>query len=392
VYFLRDKSLLVNFFDAGKNSTFLGIKKCIFESTLFDFVLLQPTKGMLVKMANLNSEPLDKVLSNYDFKVLSIRNESYKDKKGVWWIQTDTGYKILKKVSNSEATLKYILQTVQYLIKNGINLPEVVLNKAGKEYTVCEGNCFVVLEAIEGKNPNYSSDSELSKIVTELARFHRASKGFSPSNDSKPKLHLGTWVSDYEEQINDLNSYYENEVFLNENKEIGSLIKKEFPYFYKRAACAIEGLKGKDYKDWVELIQKTGCLCHQDFAAGNLLLTPSGKLYVIDTDSITIDIPARDIRKLLNKIMKKSGKWDVALAKKILHYYQAANPLTPSQWNVVKMDLLFPHLFIGAMNKYCYKRDLEWDSGKYFKRIKEMAEFEKTVSPILDKFDEIIPL
>jgi len=31
--------------------------------------------------------PFD-VLSQYDIKVVSIRNESYKDKKGVWWIQT----------------------------------------------------------------------------------------------------------------------------------------------------------------------------------------------------------------------------------------------------------------------------------------------------------------
>jgi len=342
-------------------------------------------------MSSSCSEPLDLVLSNYAIEVLSIKNESYKEKKGVWWIQTPGGYMILKKVSNSEDTLKYILHTVRHLTKNGINIPRVVKNRNQSEYTIVDENCYVLSDAIEGKTPSYSSPSELAKIVTELAKFHKASTGFLPSLDSKPKLHLGTWVEDYKGQIEDMNRFFKNDVFLKENANIGNLIKTEFPTFYGRALRAIDGLSGSEYTEWVQEKAKTGCLCHQDFAAGNLILAPSGKLFVLDTDSITIDIPARDIRKLLNKIMKKTGHWDIHLAKTIIAHYQEENPLTYSQWQVVKMDLLFPHLFIGAMNKYCYKRDKEWNTEKYFQRIKEMAEFEKTIHPIIDNFNKIIP-
>jgi spore coat-associated protein S len=74
-------------------------------------------------------------------------------------------------------------------------------------------------------------------------------------------------------------------------------------------------LSSDDYKNWVEKGRQQGVLCHQDFAAGNLLIDPSGKLYVLDTDGITIDIPARDLRKILCKVMKKNGKWDFELTK-----------------------------------------------------------------------------
>lgn len=341
-------------------------------------------------MCKSNPEPLNLVLSNYDFEVQAIKNESYKEKKGVWWIQTPKGYKILKKVSFSEATLKYILEAVRHLKKNGICIPGIVKTKDGSEYAVFDGICYVISEAIEGRNPNYSSSAELEKIVAELAKFHKASIGFFPVSDSKPKHHLGTWIEDYSQQIDDMYSFYQNESFLKENESIGKLIKKEFPYFNERARKAIDVLKGHEYKEWVENAGKNGCLCHQDFAAGNLILNPSGKLFVLDTDSITIDIPARDIRKLFNKVMKKAGKWDMGLTRNVISYYQAENPLTQSQWNVVKMDLLFPHLFIGAMNKYCYKRDKEWSSEKYFQRIREMSEFEKTITPILDNFEKLI--
>lgn len=165
----------------------------------------------------------------------------------------------------------------------------------------------------------------------------------------------------------------------------------EFPYFYERANAAIAGLDGQEYRVWSETALKSGSLCHQDFAAGNLLINPSGSVHVIDTDSITIDIPARDLRKILNKVMKKSGKWDTGLTAGMLRSYQSVNPLTRAQWNIVKLDLMFPHLFIGAVNKYIYKRDAEWNDDKYLKRIQEMARFEKTITNLLNEFDSIIP-
>lgn len=340
-------------------------------------------------MSPVNLEPLEEILREYPIEVLGIKNESYKEKKGVWWIQTPKGNKILKKISNSEDTFKHILHCIRHLTSKGINIPEVIRTRDGKDYVKLEETCYVLLEAIEGRNPGYGSPQELASVVKELARFHKASKGFSPAPDTKPKYHLGTWVEDYEQQLEDMNRFYKDEILKKETNLIGKTIIKEFPEFYDRGKKAIEGLRGKEYSDWVTKANKEGCLCHQDFAAGNLLLTPSGKLYILDTDSLTVDIAARDIRKLLNKIMKKLGKWDPDLTGKILGYYNSENPLTPSEWHVVKLDLMFPHLFIGAMSKYYYKRDKEWTDEKYLKRIKEMALFEKTISGILDSFEKL---
>lgn len=324
------------------------------------------------------NEPIDTVLGHYPLKVLDIRNESYKDKKGVWWIHSPDGLRILKKVSNSEETLRFILDAVRHLTKNGVRLPRICKTSAGSDYVRIDDVCYVLTEAIEGRNPSYSIPREMESISAELARFHKASEGFSPSVGTKPKCHLGLWIDDYSKQLEDFKGFYEKE--------------REFLYFHKRASNAIEGLRGVEYDEWVGKARSQGCLCHQDFAAGNLLLTPGGEIYVLDTDSITIDIPARDIRKLLNKVMKKSGRWDIDLAKSILHSYQSKNPLTASEWEVVRLDLMFPHLFLGAVSKHFYKRDKEWSEDKYIQRIAEVSVFEKTINPVLEDFNRIIPV
>lgn len=342
-------------------------------------------------MSSIINEPIETVLKKYPIDVIDTKNESYKEKKGVWWVRTPNDRKILKKVSNSEITLKHILHAANYLINRGINIPKVIKTIDGSEYVNIDGTCFILIEAIEGKNPSYSSSSELEMTIRELARFHKASEGFFPAPDSKPKYHLGTWIEDYSDQLQDMNKFYIDEMSQSKSNPVGMIIKKEFPYFYDRGIKVIEALKGSEYNEWVAKAASCGCLCHQDFAAGNLIIHPSGKMYILDIDSLTVDIAARDIRKLLNKIMKKKGKWDLNLTQNILRIYQLENPLSRLQWEVVKLDLMFPHLFIGAMNKYYYKRDKEWSNDKYLERISEMASFERTLNTITDNFQALLP-
>lgn len=340
-------------------------------------------------MENINAEPIDEVLRFYPIKVLSIKNNSYKGKKGVWWIETSNGLKVLKKISNSEDTFKFILSAINHLKSRGVNIPPINKTRDGSEYIKYNGVCFVLSDAVNGKAPDYNDPKDLIAIVEGLANFHKGSVGFKVSEDTKPKNHLGTWIEEYNYQIEDMYKFYRDELSKMQNNEIGKLIKSDFLYFYERAKRAIEGLKNGEYAAWVKKVQAAGGLCHQDFASGNLIMTNSN-FYILDTDSLTLEIPARDIRKLLNKIMKKRGKWDMNLVTKILSYYQARNPLTMDQWQVVKYDLMFPHLFLSAMNKYYYQRDKEWSIDSYTKKIKDMYSFEKTIDPLLENFNMII--
>lgn len=336
-------------------------------------------------------EPIDAVLGRYPVNVLDTRSENYKVKKGVWWVRTAEGLKILKKVSYSEETLRFILQATAHLSGNGIRLPEVNKTSDGSDYVNHGGSIFVMMDAVEGRNPSYGVPGEMDLVARELARFHKASGGFFPAPDTKPKYHLGLWVEDYQDQLEDINGFYKKELARTDSDPAGKAVTVEFPYFYERALKAITALRGPGYSGWVKKAEREGCLCHQDFAAGNLIITRSGAVYVLDTDSITIDIPARDIRKLLNKVMKKEGRWDAGLTARILKSYQEQNPLAPSEWEVVKLDLMFPHLFIGAVNKYYYQRDKDWSQEKYLQRIVEISAFEKTIHPVLDRFDRLIP-
>ena len=94
------------------------------------------------------------------------------------------------------------------------------------------------------------------------------------------------------------------------------------------------------FDQWIADPTSIKALCHQDYAAGNLAIGTDGHIYVYDMDSLTVDLPIRDIRKILNKVMKKNT-WDLERMIIMMKAYHEVNPLTKEQFNILVADLLF---------------------------------------------------
>lgn len=339
----------------------------------------------------MEDENINLILSQYNINVIDIKQQTDKGKKAVWWIKTTGDDKILKKHSCSSKTLEFILSAVDHLRNGKVNLPKIIKTKNNTNYIKGVNCCYVLSEAIIGNIPNEDKPQELKIIVDQLATFHYASKNFTFSDDCKPRVHLGLQNKEFENQMIKLKSFYDTEITKPNHSEFGQIIITAFPYFYKRMLLAIAENEKSGYDKWTLEEKNTNCLCHQDFTASNLILTSSKELFVLDIDSIAIDLPTRDIRKFLNKIMKKKGQWDLKLTSQILGWYNIMNPLEHWKWQVLKESLIFPHLFVGIMSKYYEQRDSTWVEDKYARRLKEMIKIEKSIEPLLQNFESIIP-
>lgn len=339
----------------------------------------------------MEEENINSILSQYNINVVKIKNLCDKGKKAVWWIKTTDGDKILKKHSCSSKTLEFILSAVEHLRHGKVNLPKIIKTKDNAKYVKAVKGCYVLSEAIIGNTPNEDKPQELKMIIEELATFHYASKNFVLPECCKARVHLGLQKEEFQNQMVKLKNFYDTEVAKPKHSEFGQIILKVFPYFYKRMNLAITENEKSGYTKWSQEAKSTNCLCHQDFTGSNLILTSSKQVFVLDIDSITIDLPTRDIRKFLNKIMKKQGNWDLRLTSQILQYYNAVNPLEHWKWQVLKEALIFPHLFVGIMSKYYEQREANWPESRYVERLKGMIKTEKSIEPILENFERIIP-
>ncbi|MHB9096007.1 MAG: CotS family spore coat protein [Eubacteriales bacterium] len=329
------------------------------------------------------NEPLEQVLAEYDVNVSKITLETYKGKKGVWWVDTDRGKKILKKMPMGRERLLFVLSAIDHLDAKGVNLPKVIKTKNGALFVEIEGANFVLSEAVTAKSPSYNTPSELAMIMRGMAGFHAASPGFQPPAEAQTCSHLGIWPKIYMERIEDLKKFKE-QAAQNKSTQFETLYLAECDRFISLAKSSLAELLNSPYANLVKAAGQTVNLCHQDFASGNLGLVSKDCIYIFDTDGIAYDLAACDIRKICNKVMKKRGGWDLKLFKEMLRTYHSVNPLTLEEYVVLFIDLRFPHLFYGIASKYYQSCEKEWPEHKFQQRLLTMIKTENSKITVLD--------
>jgi CotS family spore coat protein len=325
------------------------------------------------------------VAKAYPFTVKNIRLLSFKGKKGVWEWDTDKGVKICKKSPASKERPRFQQAAIQHLRANGVLTPAIVPTATGDGFVEQDGACYVVMDAVQGRAPSYDSPEELTAITKALGTFHRASRGFHyPQADQEFAL-LSKWEEQYRKHLQGFHEF--TDLARNRKDAFSQLFLKHVEPFCRHAEQALAVIQGPAYHKWVDKVKKQKNLCHQDFAAGNLRLSKNG-MTVIDLDSLTYDLPARDIRKIVNKVMKKKG-WSQKTLSLMLAGYHSNNPLNEEEYQVVKADLLYPHLFYGIVSKYYQNREKEWKHEKFVQKLTSIIQTEKAKEPLLAKWNDI---
>lgn len=331
------------------------------------------------------TENVNVIMSQYPLRVVSAKLIADKGKKAAWTIVTNEGIKILKKSPATKKRLLFLIQAVKHMQKNGAPIPAMVKTRTGTEFSEdSSGNCYVLSEAVQGTSPTYET-ADLLTIMKELGRFHLASRGFQSNYTTNEREHLGGWKQSYERYIERLESF--KEMAKSSNNEFEKLYFLHANRFIDQGKEALKWIQSKYYTNWVSKVALQKNLCHQDFAAANLIKTSKG-LVVIDMDSLTYDLPARDIRKIFNKVMKKHG-WNTSRAALMLRAYREVHPLSDEECQIVYADLIFPHLFYGLTSKYFNKR-AEWNRPSTLQKLKNLIASDHDRQKMLSSWQTII--
>ena len=332
----------------------------------------------------MSSPELQQVISQYSLKMFKVQSLSEKGKKSVWRLQTDRGRLILKKLPGTVQRAHFLAGALEHLLKAGVNVPAPVRTQSGGSLAVVQDTAYLLIQELSGRMPSYSNPSDLTAIMQGLADFHRGAVGFQPPVGSSVRAHLGKWERGYTKGIERLISYRLEAQSSRKNSFETMVSAETEPFIQVAEDCLSQLQREQAYRDWVDSCREVGCLCHQDYAKGNLLLDRNGSIHVFDLDSVTMDLPARDLRKITNKVMKVNPNgWDAGQLSAMLRAYQQVNPLRPEQWDVVFVDLRFPHLLIGLIDKYYRRRDPDWKPRQFLARLKRLIEVERSKENVI---------
>jgi len=260
----------------------------------------------------------------------------------VWKLYTDEGAICLKRIHRPEKKALFSIYAQDYLAKKGARVPAIIPNNQGNLFTKHGPFLFVVYEWLEGRPFELTVKEDLEFIMKGLAEFHLVSIGYQPPPGVPVFKKLGKWPNHYIKRIQQMETWKSIAKSLPDDP-FSQVYLQEINPFIIEGRDTLSRLLNSQYIPWVNETKLKPNLCHQDYGTGNSLLGPDNKIWVIDLDTVSFDLPIRDIRKMVIPLLDTTGTWDEEQFNIMINAYESVSPLSKEQKQVMFIDMLFPY-------------------------------------------------
>lgn len=318
----------------------------------------------MIESINLN---LQRILDNWGLRLL------YWEKiRDVYRVYTDQGSKNLKVSPNYPARLLFVHQAVEHLTKQGFSkMVPLIPTLHGDTYVGDQQYAYSLFDWIEGRQCDYRNRQELIDSAKALAEFHQRTLGFTPPAKSNMRDHLGKCLRYFEERHQDLLQFREMAAARPKDRFAEAYLAN-IDTFLPMAQTAISKMRQSSYQSLVEQAKMLKPFCHGDPAARNFILTPEGRIFLIDFDSCRLDLPLMDLIKFTRRVLKKH-RWNYQTAGLLINAYQDVNPISWSELEVMKAVFYFPQKFWRLSIRYFHQNIRYKPERLYLKFLKHLA-------------------
>ncbi|PJI10142.1 MULTISPECIES: CotS family spore coat protein [Clostridium] len=327
---------------------------------------------------------LRKVLDRYGLKAIDIKKA-----RSAYKITTDKRTICLKKMKHEFKKVQNGNYLVRELNKNNFNNTIKYIKTKDDKLTVYYRNLvFYATEWIDGDECNLNDINEAINCAKFLAKFHLAAKNID-TRKFKMKTKSKNWIEIFTKCVDDMEKFR----YIIDNKRIKNefdiMYEKLIDKYYERGIFSIKILNESSYIRIIKNINRKKSICHNSFYYQNIIKN-GDNYYIIDLDSIILDLPINDLGKMIRRLMtKKEYMWDFNKAKSIIEAYSSVNKLTIDEIEIMLSLIIFPHKFWKIGNKR-YVKHKNWSECKYMKKLNKIVLNDDYEKGFIKKYMEYI--
>lgn len=318
------------------------------------------------------------VMKKYNIKV------NYIEKiRSVYKIKTENKFLCLKKMKHGKMKPVNGNILVQELKKNKFNnIPMYIKTNNNKFFVKYKGFIFYLIEWIDGQECSMKNLDEAVNCAKLLAEFHLAS-----SKVDKGKLYIKdesrNWNKLFIKYLNDIKKYkkiIDKKYILS---EFDILYKENINYFYNRGIFALKLLNESAYNKLIENVDKT--ICHDSYYYQNII-KKDNDYYIVDLDSIIVNLKIYDLGKMINRLMYSSYyRWDFSKAKILIEAYNSVNKLSYEELEIMLAYIIFPRKF-WKVGKKRYVKNKNWREDKYIHKLKKIIKLSSKEKKFIEEY------
>ncbi|SHF07585.1 CotS family spore coat protein [Clostridium fallax] len=260
-------------------------------------------------------------------------------------ISKDNKTYCLKKVYYNKEQLLFVYSALEWIDKNGLNVPKFLPTKKGSRYVSYNNMLFILTPWIDGVKCDYDNIEHIKNISKTLAHLHKVTKKFTPIKGSLVKQGYENIYISINKHFNRLLSC--NNLAFNNDDKFSKLFISTFDDNISLAQISM------NTASLINFNNLTTSLCHGDYVNKNILIDSSSKLWLIDFDKCALDFVAHDISYYLRRLLRRdTTAWDVDLALTCIKNYNSINPLTIDDLRYIIAYLSFPQKYWKISKDY----------------------------------------
>lgn len=331
-------------------------------------------------MSKKEKKMIDAVLEKYDFEVVN-----YSKVRSAYKIKTNNGNVCLKKINHG----KYKPNNGSFLVealsdKGFCNTAKYYKTKSQNKYVKHENVLFYATEWIDGEECNLNNIEEAVTCVKLLAEYHKASSSIDTTK-LKIRNNLKNWPEIFRNNLRDLDKFDEIVKSKKIKTEFDLMYCNYLDNIYHRAMVSLNLLNTSDYYKLSKQAEKNKTICHDSFYYQNII-KKNNEYYIIDLDSILIDLHVNDLGKLIRRLMFKSYyEWNFQKAKVLIEAYNEVNRLEKNELEVMLSLIVFPHKF-WKLGKKRYIKYKNWDEKKYIHKLNRLVRYNEMQNKFLEEY------
>lgn len=320
------------------------------------------------------------VLHHYDINIHNISKV-----RSVYKVESDKGTLCVKRAKNGRRKAQNGYYLVENLKKNNFyNTATYFRTYRGKYYVEYGKHIYYVTSWIDGTECNVSDINEAIGCVELLAKFHNAVASIDLSN-IKLKNNLKNWPEIFYSNVLDLEkfkSYINRKVI---RTQFDNLYYDYIDMYYHRGLTALTFLNSSNYYKLSKEANNQKSICHNSFYYQNII-KKGNQYYLIDLDSVIIDLQIMDLGNFIRRLMSKSEyHWDFSKAKILIEHYSLFKTVTVEDLELILSLLIFPYRF-WKLGKKRYIKHKSWSETKYLKKLNKILKYSLDEQRFIESF------
>ena len=293
------------------------------------------------------NEIKENILSHYNLHEATIVKIKFKDtekQRAVYRIDSKDNIYCLKKVYYDEENLLYVYSAMEWVHKNGINVPRLLPTNDDNRFVKYKDMLFILTPWLDGIKCDFDNLEHVLISSRTLGKLHISSKNFVPIEGSYLREGLddfhesaGKHFNQLLDSINNANKYQDR---------FSNLLLANIDNNLELAKVSYE------ISSSIDSSNLSRSLCHGDFVNKNILIDDN-HISIIDFDKCKYDFSARDVSYLLRRLLKRENtNWQLNLTLNVIDNYLEEGSLSSDDLKYILSYIAFPQKFWKLSRDY----------------------------------------